>query len=84
MDKKRLSLNIVKTEFTQSTLYTIGVVGQDMRRVKLNNKWCCCHGNSSGILFLLLKKTVNFTRISSFLNYNTGGLSDLKVLVSMI
>ena len=35
----KLSLNIVKTEFTESTPYTIVVEGQEVKMVKLNNKW---------------------------------------------
>ena len=34
----KLSLNIVKTEFTESTPYTIVVEGQEVKRVKLNSK----------------------------------------------
>ena len=34
----KLSLNTVKTEFTESTPYTIVVEGQKVKRVKLNNK----------------------------------------------
>ena len=35
----KLSFSIVKTEFTESTPYTIVVEGQEVKRVKLNNKW---------------------------------------------
>ena len=35
----KLSLNIVKTECTESTPYTIVVEEQEVKRVKLNSKW---------------------------------------------
>ena len=58
--------------------------GQEVKRVKLNNKWSVVAMVTVLASYFYFKKTENFTRISSFLNYNTEGLIDLKVLVSMI
>ena len=80
----KLSLNIVKTEFTESTPYTIVVEGQEVTRVKLNKKWSVVSMVTALASDFYFWKTENFTRISFFLDHNTGGLSDLKVLVSMI
>ena len=71
--KHKLSLNIVKTEFTESTPYTIVVEGQEVKRVELNNKWSVV----ALVTALASRKNGRFRRLQNLLPQKLESFADL-------